>query len=159
MFQSELLLEAVLQQLFATCEATRTLHNFKSTRETQGEMQNCHSWAVDICIISLGAAIWALYEHVLMGLKELVGPTLSMVDDTSEDEAPLCKHCRTHNNEESGEDQSLSNDEPDSSILDVALAHGKGCGASKSGNDKPWDPFNKADFQATQNAGFSRPSL
>ena len=56
MFRSEPLPEAVLQQLSATREATRTLHDFESTGDTQVEMQNRHAWAVDICIVSLGAS-------------------------------------------------------------------------------------------------------
>jgi len=158
MFRSEPLPAAVLQQLSATREATRTLHNFESAGETQGEMQNRHGWAVDICIVSLGAAIRALREHALSGLEGLVGPALHMVDDTSEDEAPPCKRRRTRSDEESGEDRSLDDDEPDNDIPDAALAHDEGCGSPESGDEEPWDPFEEADFQAGQKAGFSKPS-
>ena len=158
MFRSEPLPAAVLQQLSATREATRTLHDFESAGETQVEMQNRHGWAVDICIVSLGAAIRALREHALSGLEELVGPALGMIDETSEDEAPPCKRRRTRSDEESVEDQSLSDDEPDTGIADAALAHDEGCGAPESDDDEPWCPFEEADFQAAQDAGCSRPS-
>ena len=158
MFRSEPLPAAVLQQLSATREATRTLHNFESAGDTEEEMQARHAWAVDECIVSLGAAIRALREHSLSGLEELVGHALGMIDDTSEDEAPPCKRRRTRSDEESGEDRSLSDDEPDDGIPDAALAHDEGCGSPESGDDEPWDPFEEADFQAAQNAGFSRPS-
>ena len=156
MFRSEPLPAAVLQQLSATREATRTLHNFESAGETQGEMQNRHGWAVDICIVSLGAAIRALREHALSGLEELIGPPLGMVDDTSEEEAPPCKRRRTRSDEESGEDRSLSDDEPDNDIPDAALAHDEGGGAPESGDDEPWDAQLEAELQRARDAGFSR---
>ena len=115
-------------------------------------MQNRHGWAVDICIVSLGAAIRALREHALSGLEDLVGPALHMVDDTSEDEAPPCKRRRTRSDEESGEDRSLSDDEPDNDIPDAALAHDGGSGAPESGDDEPCDPFEEAELQRARDA-------
>ena len=83
-----------------------------------------------------------------------------MVDDTSEEEAPPCKRRRTRSDEESGEDRSLSDDEPDTGIADAALAHDEGCGAPESDDDEPWDGVTDAmlaqDLQAAQDAGFSR---
>ena len=74
-------------------------------------------------------------------------------------EAPPCKRRRTRSDEESGEDQSLSDDEPDNGIPDAALAHGVECGVPKSGDDEPWDRITdamlEADLQAAQDAGFS----
>ena len=156
MFRSEPLPAAVLQQLSATREATRTLHDFESAGDTQEEMQARHAWAMDTCIVSLGAAIRALREHALSGLEDLVGPALGMVIDTSEDEAPPCKRRRTRSDEESGEDRSLDDDEPDNDIPDAALAHDGGCGAPESGDDEPWDPFEEVELQRARDAGFSR---
>ena len=119
-------------------------------------MQARHAWAVDECIVSLGAAIRALREHALSGLEDLVGPALHMVDDTSEDEAPPCKRRRTRSDEESGEDRSLSDDEPDDGIPDAALAHDEGCGAPESSNDEPWDAQLEAELQRAHEAGYSR---
>ena len=137
MFRSEPLLAAVLQQLSATREATRTLHDFESAGDTQGEMQSRHASAVDDCIVSLVTAIQALSEHALSDLEDLVGPILVMIDDTSDEEAPPCKRRRAPSDEESGEDLSLSDDEPDNGITDAALAHDVECGAPESGNDEP----------------------
>ena len=159
MFRSEPLPAAVLQQLSATREATRTLHNFESAGGTQVEMQNRHAWAVDDCIASLATAIKALREHALSDLKDLVGPVLGMIDDASEEEAPPCKRRRTRSDEESGEDRSLSDGEPDNDIPDAALAHDVECGAPESGDDEPFDAMVEADLQAAQDAGFSRGHL
>ena len=139
MFRSEPLPAAVLQQLSATREATRTLHDFESAGETQVEMQTRHAWAVGICIVSLGATIQALREHALSGLEELVGHALGMVDDTSEDEALPYKRRRTRSDEDSREDQILSDDEPDDDITDAMLARDTERGAPESGDDEPWD--------------------
>ena len=65
MFHLELLPAAVLQQLFATQEATRPLHDFafEAEADLEGEVQAIHTDAMDACIVSLARVIQALSEY------------------------------------------------------------------------------------------------
>ena len=115
------------------------MHNFEAEADLAGEMQASHAAAVDDCIVSLVRAIQALSEHSLSDLQDLVGPIIVMVNDAREEDAPPCKRRRTRSGEESGEDRSLSDDEPGNDIGDDVLARYGDREAPESGDDEPWD--------------------
>ena len=110
MLRSKPLPAAVLQQLSATREATRTLHNFESAGDLEDEVQAIHASTVDDCIVSPVKAIRALSEHSLSDLQTLVGPILIIIEEAREQQVPpyTCKRRRTRSSEESGEDRSHS---------------------------------------------------
>ena len=122
-------------------------------------MQKIHASAVDDCIVPLVIAIQALSEHALSDLEDLVGPILFMIDNASEEDSPPCKRRRTRMDEESGEDRSLSDDEPVDDIGDAVPAHDVEREAPESGDDELEDGITDAmlaqDVQAAQDARFS----
>ena len=120
-------------------------------------MQAIHASAVDDCIVSLVKAIQALSEHSLSDLQNLVGPILIIIEEAREEQAPpyTCKRRRTRSSEESGEDRSHSDSEPDNDVRDDVLVTDVEREAPESGDDEPWDAVVEVDLQAARDPGFS----